>query len=489
MPTDSSHYDDLYLAIDQGGQSSRAIVFDQRGQIIAQAQRNVKAYQPGPDMVEYEPLAMLDSITQSIEDVISQLGDKRYKLSAAGLATQRSNITCWNRQTGDAISPILSWQDRRTHKWLQQFQSQAEAIHKTTGLFMTSHCGASKLRWCLDNIQAVQQADNDKLLALGPMASFIVCNLVQGNPLLTDPINASRTQLLNIETGNWDNELIKLFGLPAETLPQCVPNIFDYGVISVPTFDDCNIPLKLVTGDQSAAMYAYGKLQQDTAYINIGTGAFVSRPSGQSHIYSQHLLTSVVLQKQQHREYVLEGTVNGAASAIKWLARQANVDDIFNSLEEWLTQSKEPPLFLNGISGLGSPYWIADFPSQFIGEGTMHEQAVAIVESIVFLLNKNLDEMHHLSAPPEQIQISGGLAQLNGLCQRIADISQLPVYRPIESEATARGIAFLLADCPQQWPETETGIWFNPQDNDPLTKRYQQWQQQMDNTIQSLHNN
>ena len=486
MTTDFSHYDDLYLAIDQGGQSSRAIVFDQRGQIIAQAQREVKAYQPGPDMVEYEPLAMLDSITQSIEEVITQLGDKRFAVKSAGLATQRSNIACWNKQTGDALSPILSWQDRRTHKWLEQFQSQAEIIHKKTGLFMTAHCGASKLRWCLDHIDTVAQAQKENILALGPMASFIACNLVQGNPLLTDPINASRTQLLNIESGNWDNELIEQFGLPAETLPQCVPNLFDYGILQI---EDCHIPLKLVTGDQSAAMYAYGKLQADTAYINIGTGAFVSRPSGPSHIYGQHLLTSIVLQKNQQREYVLEGTVNGAASAIKWFARQTSVDNIFSSLEEWLTQSKEPPLFLNGISGLGSPYWIADFPSQFIGEGTMHEQAVAVVESIAFLLTRNLDEMHQLSSPPEQIQISGGLAQLDGLCQRIADISQLPVYRAVESEATARGIAYLLADCPEEWPESEPGIWFNPRTNESLTGRYQQWQRHMDTTIQSLKTN
>ncbi|MDH5570242.1 MAG: FGGY family carbohydrate kinase [Gammaproteobacteria bacterium] len=484
MPHNYSHNDDLYLAIDQGGQSSRAIIFDQRGQIIAQAQRDVEAYQPGPDRLEYEPLAMLDSISQSIDDVLNQLGERRYKITAAGLATQRSNICCWDRQTGDALSPILSWQDRRAHKWLQQFQSQTESIHKKTGLFMTAHYGASKLRWCLDNIPSVQQAYEEHTLALGPMASFIISNLVQGNPLLTDPINASRTQLLNIKTGNWDHELIKLFGLPIETLPQCVPNLFDYGTIQI---DDCPLPLKLVTGDQSAAMYALGKLQPDTAYINIGTGAFVSRPSGQLQIYSPHLLTSIILHKDKQQEYVLEGTVNGAASALKWFAHQVGVEDIFSSLEEWLKQSENPPLFLNGVSGLGSPYWITDFPSQFIGEGTMHEQAAAIVESIVFLLSINLEQMRQLSSPPEQIQISGGLAQLNGLCQRIADISHLPVYRPLEAEATARGMAYLLADCPQHWIENEPGEWFHPEDNQPLIIRYRQWQEQMDKVVQAMN--
>ncbi|MCW9023427.1 MAG: FGGY family carbohydrate kinase [Gammaproteobacteria bacterium] len=473
-------HDDLYLCIDQGGQSSRAIVFDHQGQVVAKAHQPLTAHRPGPDKVEYEPLGLLDSITQSIDDVLQQLGSRANNIKAAGLATQRSNVACWDTETGHALGPVLSWQDRRMHEWLQSLQQHAESVHKKTGLFMSAHCGASKLRWYLDHIPRIDKIQQENHLAMGPMASFIIYNLLEERPLLTDPVNASRTQLLNIKNSQWDSDLIELFGLPASSLPQCVPNLFDYGRMHIA---EKHIPLRLLTGDQSAAMYAYGRVQPDTAYINIGTGAFVSRPLGPVRVLSPHLLTSIILQKNKQREYVLEGTVNGGASAIKWFAHETGVKDIFDSLPAWLNEAKEVPLFLNGISGLGSPYWIADFPCRFIGEGTLQEQAVAVVESIVFLLNENLEAMRHLSSPPEQIQITGGISQIDGICQRLADISQLPVYRPADCEATARGSAFLLAGCPEYWPEAEAGTWFEPQSNMALNKRYVEWRKEMKTAV------
>lgn len=468
--------DDLYLCIDQGGQSSRTIVFDHLGQVVVEARQTISANKPGPNKVEYEPLGLLDSISNSIEDAVMQLGARANHIKAAGLATQRSNVACWDTETGQALAPILSWEDRRTHEWLKPLQTHADVVHRKTGLFMTAHCGASKLRWYLDHIPDIDETLQKKQLALGPMASFIVYSLVDEQSLYTDPVNASRTQLLDIESGQWDTNLTHLFGIPRNTLPECVPNLFDFGHIQV---NDRRIPLQLVTGDQSAAMYAYGHIQPDTAYINMGTGAFVSRPLGPIRVFSPHLLTSVVLQKNHQREYVLEGTVNGAASAIKWFSQQAEFDNIFESLAQWLQETREAPIFLNGISGLGSPFWVAEFPSQFIGEGTVQEKAVAVTESILFLLNENLEVMHHLASPPEQIQVTGGLAQMDSLCQRLADIAQLPVYRPMDCEATARGCAYLLAGSPEHWPEVEPGTWFEPQINTPLNKRYVEWRKQM----------
>jgi glycerol kinase len=472
--------DTLYLCIDQGGHASRAIVFNHTGVMLASAYAEVKTQHPAKHFVEYQAEHILQSINKSIKDVLKQLGDKKKDIVSAGLATQRSNVVCWHKDTGEALSPVISWQDRRNTDWLNQFSDKNEHIHKSTGLFLSPHYGASKLRWCIDHIPEVRAAIEKNTLALGPMASFITFNLVKEHTLVTDPVNASRTQLWNLRKRNWDNELLTLFDVPLSALPQCVPSIHNYGHLNI---DEVNIPLKLVTGDQSAAMYAYGHLQADTAYINTGTGAFLSRSSGPLPLYSRRLLTSIIFQdetsKRIQNHYVLEGTVNGAGSALEWLSDQYPDEHLFNYLSGWLDEIETPPLFLNGVSGLAAPFWQPDFQSQFDREANVKEKAVAIIESIVFLLKANLDEMSKLSSPPEQIQITGGLAALNGLNQRIADISELPVYRPTQCEATARGTAYLLADQPARWPEQDEGDWFKPEDNPALLKRYKNWTEAM----------
>ena len=469
--------DTLYLCIDQGGHASRAIVFNHEGEMVSSAYCDVATQHPEENFVEQRAEDILESIHSSIKQVLEDLGrEKQQHIISAGLATQRSNIVCWHKETGKALSPVISWQDRRNTDWLNQLQDKNEHIHKTTGLFLSPHYGASKLRWCIDNIAEVKQALNEHKLAFGPMASFIAFNLVKEKSLFVDPVNASRTQLWNLKTRTWDDELLALFDIPVSALPLCVPSIHDYGHIAV---DDLNIPLRLVTGDQSAAMYAYGELQPDTAYVNTGTGAFLSRSSGPIPLYGRRLLTSIILQDEDHKQlqnhYVLEGTVNGAGSALEWLSQEYPDTNIFDHLSQWLNEIETPPFFLNGISGLAAPFWQPDFKTKFDRETNVNEKAVAIIESIVFLLKACLDEMSKLSSPPEQIQITGGLASLDGLNQRLADVSGLAVYRPTECEATARGTAYLLAEQPSHWPEEDAGVWFDPADNPALIKRYQDW--------------
>ncbi len=466
----------LYLCIDQGGHASRAIVFNQNGEEICSAYCEVQTQHPAKNFVELNATQVIKSIDSAIKQVLEKLGDKKRDIISAGLATQRSNVVCWNKKTGEALSPIISWQDRRNADWLEQFHDQNEHIHKLTGLFMSPHYGASKLRWCLENIPEVKTALDDHSLAFGPMASFISFHLSKENFLLADPVNASRTQLWNLNKHHWDDELLELFNIPLSALPHCVPSMHHYGTLEL---DGLNIPLRLVTGDQSAAMYAYGHLQPGTAYVNTGTGAFISRSSGPLALYSRRLLTSLIfrdseLRGESQNHYVLEGTVNGAGSALEWLANQHPEVNIFDHLAEWLNDIT-PPLFLNGISGLGAPFWQANFKTQFNHEASVNEKAVAVVESIIFLLKASLDEMSKLSSPPEQIQITGGLASLDGLNQRLADLSGLPVYCPTQCEATARGTAYLLAEQPSHWPEQDVGNWFEPEQNIALVKRYNEW--------------
>ena len=188
------------------------------------------------------------------------------------------------------------------------------------------------------------------------------------------------------------------------------------------------------------------------------------------------MLTSLILQQANKTQYVLEGTVNGAGSALEWFADEYVIPNLQQQLPSWLREYANPDvLFLNGISGLGAPFWVADFPSRFEGSANPQARAVAVVESIVFLIQASLDEMLKLASPPEQIQVTGGLAQLDGLCQRLADLSGLPVYRPLQCEATGRGTAYLLADSPHHWPEENPGDWFAPLDNPLLKQAYRQW--------------
>lgn len=466
----------LFLAIDQGGHASRAMVFNLDGDVIARSEYPIKTLRPKPHFVEHDAAALLQSVRHCIEDAIQQLGDKAQKLAAAGLATQRSNVVCWDKVTGQALSPIISWQDTRAHEWLGQLELDRLDIHKTTGLFPSAHYGASKLRWCLDNIAEVRQAQAEGRLYCGPMSSYLTYHLVQEKNCVVDPVNASRTLLWHIHRKNWDQFLLEKFGIDPATLPTCVATSHDYGTLDI---EGCRIPLTIVTGDQSSALYAYGDVQFDTAYVNVGTGAFVSRPSGYAMLYARRLLTSVIYSDHQESRYVLEGTVNGAGAALEWLQQQYPVDDLQKKLPLWLERVTDPPLFLNGVAGLASPYWLADFESELQETDNLEAKYVAVIESIAFLLNANVQEMMKFASPPQQLQISGGLAQLDGLCQRLTDLSRLPIYRPKECEATARGLAYLAAKMPKRWPENDHGDWFKPKANPILDSRFLYWEQAM----------
>jgi len=471
----------LYLALDQGGHASRALVFDARGALLAKRLREVAVHHPQPDWVEYDPEELVSSLLNAAREVLQELGANAAQIASAGLATQRSSIVCWDRVTGQALSPVISWQDWRAHAWLARFALHAEAIHATTGLMLSAHYGASKLRWCLDHLPAVAQAQTEGRLAFGPLASFLIFRLTEEHTLAVDPANAARTLLWNIKSMDWDEGLLHLFGIPAAALPPCVPTRHYFGHLEA---EGRRIPLTIVNGDQSAALFAYGAPHANSAYINMGTGAFVQRLSGEYPGHQPRLLTGIVLHDGDEKTYVLEGTVNGAGAALQWIEEDLGLDNLEQELPAWLAQNHvEPPLFLNGISGLGSPYWVADFESRFSAEAEPWQMAVAVAESIVFLLQANLDLFQKLASPLEQIIASGGLTWYEGLCQCISDLSGLPLYRPAEYEATARGTAWLLAGKPRDWPEQEFGVWFKPRANPALRVRYQRWRVAMDTAL------
>jgi glycerol kinase len=448
---------------------------------MARAERVIATRHPRPDWVEHDPEELLASVCDAIGDVVTSLAERAHDLAAAGLATQRSTIVCWDKESGTALSPVISWQDRRAHAWLVRFAPRQADVHMRTGLMLSAHYGASKLRWCLDHLPSVHHAAEKGTLACGPLASFLLFRLLEERPLLVDPSNAGRTLLWNLASRDWDPWLLELFGVARGLLPACAPTRHDYGTLRVS--ERC-VPLTILNGDQSAALFAFGTPDGDTAYINMGTGAFVLR-AGAQRLDAPHLLASIAYADDGFARYVLEGTVNGAGAALAWAGETLGIAEVESSLDAWLQRDGVPPLFLNGISGLGSPFWVADFPSRFTAEAEPWQKAVAVAESIIFLLQANLDEFGRAGATFRRIIVTGGLAQSSALCQRLADLSGLSVYRSVEHEATARGLAFLLAGQPSAWPQPASND-FTPRPNAPLCERYMRWRSTLDAAIRAL---
>ncbi len=466
-----SRVERLYLCLDQGGHASRALVVAEQGEVLSRGAQEVQTFHSGANRVEHRPEEIIASLKEAIGQAIQPLGARVKNIVAAGLATQRSTIVCWDRTDGMPLSPVISWQDRRAAEWLEQFAHEVATVKDITGLVLSPHYGASKLRWCLDHLPAVTTAAQEGRLAAAPLASFLLFHLLKEQPLLIDPANAGRTLLFNRRTANWDPALLKLFDIPQNVLPRCVANRHAFGTLPIgPTV----VPLQLLTGDQPAALFARARPGADTAFINIGTGAFIQRVADISQGVATGLLNSIAYRDEREIIYVSEGTVNGAGAAIAWVAQELEIPDIDAKLHEWLSAVAEPVLFLNGIAGLGAPFWIADFPSRFVGTSGVPSMAVAVVESIVFLLLVNFERMQN-EVPLKQLVVSGGLAHYDGLCQRLADLSRLPVYRPQEHEATALGLAYLLADAPDRWPSAVGDVGFMPRVNPALAARYSRW--------------
>ena len=463
------------LALDQGGHASRALVVDQEGRVLAQAERRIATRGIGTGKVEHSATALLRSLQQAAEAAVAAL-PATLDIEAAGLATQRSSIACWDRETARPLSPVLSWQDRRAARRVATLAAETAWVEDLTGLKLSPHYGATKLDWCLRHVPAVRRAAKAHRLGAGPLASLALAGLLEERPCFADPVNGARTQLMDIRRGEWSERLCRLFRVPQEILPVCVANRHAFGHLRVA---GRRIPFTVLIGDQPAALFASGQPEPDVAYMNVGTGAFVQCLSPKR---VPGLLQSILWRDTRRTLFALEGTVNGAGSALDALAKRHGVTSraLMRGLPRWLASEKEPPLFLNGIGGLGAPYWQPDFRSRFIGRGDIGSHAAALAESILFLLLENLDRMQTAMLGLRRIRISGGFAQVDGLCQRLADLSGLVVERPGLHEATALGLARLLGADDMRAAET---VGFEPRPIPALLARRRRWQEAMQEAL------
>lgn len=467
----------LYLALDQGGQSTRALIFDESGTAVARGAASVRQSCPDAVTVEQDAEELVASLKTACEQAVQAIGlGAGPRIAAAGLATQRSSIVCWDSRTGAALSPVLSWQDRRAMPLMPAYEEHASLVAERTGLRLSPHYGAPKMRWCLDNLPAVKAALKGGYLAMGPLASFLAFRAVVPQPLVADPANAGRTLLWGHERQDWDPDLLDIFGIPGTVLPLCAPSRYPFGGVRA---GGSFVPLAILTGDQAAALYCEGPPRADAIYVNMGTGAFLQRPTHRPAADRGRLLWSVAMRDGPERVDVLEGTVHGAGAALAWGSAALGYPDLARDCSRLLAEPGPRPLFLNAVGGLGSPYWRPDAVSRFEGDGTVAAKAAAIVESIVFLIQENIDAICALTGPCATLVVTGGLAASDGLCQALANLSGLVVRRPAEHEATARGLAFLAAGGPRDWPaDRETQLFWAAED-EALRERHARWRAAM----------
>ncbi len=449
----------LVLALDQGGHASRACLVDDDGAIRAQATVPIRTRHGPHGEVEHDPEELVESLRSAAGQVLAQLpalsggAAASLDVAAAGLATQRSTLVCFERGSGAALSAAISWQDRRNADWLAGFAPHAARVQSLTGLPLSPHYGVGKMRWCLDHLAAVRAARLRGQLQIAPLAAFLMQRLT-GREALVDPANASRTLLWDSARRDWSPELLELFGIEPALLPACAHTCADFGLLrrdfgSLRADDAAGIgpgiPLRAITGDQSAVPFGFGAPDEQTVYANLGTGAFLQRPLRSRPVDARPLLSSVLAVGPQAAWYCLEGTVNGAGSAVQAFASRCAIPEalLWGQLEQ-LRGSPALPLYVNGIGGLGSPYWRPQQPSYFIGAGSVVERFAAVVESIVFLLAANLDCMCRLGAGPHRVLLSGGLSGSDWLCRRLASTLDVPVLRTTQ-EATVLGVAALAA--------------------------------------------
>jgi len=473
------------LALDQGSHASRACIFDAHGALLANATVPVATRHPAPLQVEQDAVELLESVRTAATQALQAARARQpgLELLAAGLAVQRSTLVCCSRQDGSALTPALSWQDQRNAAWLAGLAAHAPRVRELTGLPMSPHYGASKLRWCLDHLAPVARAAAAGDLLAAPLASYLAWRLCEGRGApRVDAANASRTLLFDSTQLDWSDELLRCFAIERAWLPDCAPTRAEWGTLRVA---DSAVPLRALTGDQSAVPYATGDPDTSTVYVNLGTGAFIQRPLHLRPPAPAPLLGSVLSNDHDAALYSLEGTVNGAGSAVSWFCEQERCDEppLWAALDRVATHSALP-VFLNSVGGLGSPWWRSATEPRYLAaaddpgaapmppspDGRLTRFA-ALIESIAFMIAVNAQLLEAQAGPPRRVLLAGGMSRSKWLCRRLASLLGLPV-EAIDAEASARGVARLAApDFTAHWAATASARYI-PEPDAALRERY-----------------
>ena len=443
------------LALDQGTSSSRSIVFDSLGNIVAMAQRELPQIFPQPGWVEHDAMEIWRGQLATAQEVLVKTGLQARDITAIGITNQRETTVVWNRKTGVPIHHAIVWQDRRAEPTCVQLRERglAETIQQKTGLLIDAYFSGTKLKWLLDNVPDARAQAQRGELAFGTIDSWLIWRLTQGAVHATDVSNASRTMLFNVHTNQWDAELLAALDIPAELLPIVKPSSAIYGHVSADLLG-ASIPIGGVAGDQQSALFGQACFKSGMAKNTYGTGCFMLMHHGDKFQTSSNgLLTTSAAQTTHQPEFAMEGSVFIGGAVVQWLRDGLHA---IQSSGEVQTLAQSVPdsggvMMVPAFTGLGAPYWQANARGTITGltrGSTMAHIARAALESIAFqsaalLLAMSRDAVAAGAAPVSELRVDGGACTNDMLMQFQADLLGIPVLRPAVIETTALGAANL----------------------------------------------
>ncbi len=484
------------LSLDQGTTSSRAIIFDKQGAIQTMAQQEFEQIFPKPGWVEHNAEEIWKTQLAVAQEALAKIGVTAADISGIGITNQRETTVIWDRATGKPVHNAIVWQDRRTADFCRRLKEKGHAddIQSKTGLVLDAYFSGSKIPWILDNVEGAREKAAAGELAFGTIDSWLVWNLTGGKTHITDATNASRTMLFNIETMAWDEELLKLFNVPASVMPEVRSCSEVYGE----TTDDCfggAIPIAGIAGDQHAALFGQACHESGMAKNTYGTGCFMLMNTGEEIVRSkQNLLTTVAWKIGDKVEYALEGSVFIAGAVVQWLRDQLGIIESAPDIEALaLTEENNGDVyFVPAFAGLGSPHWDPYARGTITGltrGSSKGHIARAALEGIAYQSMDVLKAMELDSGIKLcELRVDGG-ASLNALLMQFqSDILKVPVVRPKIPETTALGAAYLAGLATGYWEsrdeiaeQWQVDARFEPNmDDDTIEKRVNGWKKAVD---------
>ena len=430
---------DIIISLDQGSSNSRAAVIEAAtGKILAKKFVPVP-FEAGQNSVYYDGAALYNTQIEALEEVKKHFSLNEVK--AIALSAQRSTIVLWDKQTGSALCPVLSWLDGRAAAISAQNLLSQEVFHQKTGLYNTPYFSAPKIKWCIENYPHVKKAYSQGRLCVGPVASFLLWRMSEDKVFACDSTFAQRTLLFNINTKTWDEELLESFGLTKTILPEVKHSFDDFG-----SYD--GIPIKLCLGDQQAASAACGLLKEGSANINYGTGGFFLLNIGQKKDFLPGILTSLAWDSSsKNADYILEAPLITAGSLFTWLEK-LGFDFTLQNLRDIAKVAREEVLFLPALGGLGAPWWNYKLKPVISGlevASTKEDIICAAVRGLNFIMTDIIYYLKQKGYNIASLQMSGGLSKDGVLPQLQSDILQMPLAQQEEKETTLIGAAAVCA--------------------------------------------
>ena len=439
------------LSIDQGTTSTRAVIFDAQAHAVATAWQDIAASYPNNGWVEQDPLEIWQKTKAVCIEALQQANLQASDIFCIGITNQRETTVVWDRKTGQPIYPAIVWQDRRTAEACAALveKSLDSLIALKTGLVIDPYFCASKIAWLLDNVTSAREQALRGQLAFGTIDSYLLWQLTGGKVHATDATNASRTMLFNINTGQWDDELLQLFDIPRDLLPEVYDSAADFGVTDTDLFGG-EIAIGAMIGDQQAALVGQFCFDQGASKCTFGTGCFMMMNTGKKPVASSNrLLTTIAYQLQGETTYALEGSIFIAGAAVQWLRDKVHLINDAAETEQLAASIADTGgvYMVPAFTGLGAPYWDPQARAAILGltrDSGVEQIVRAALEAICYQSSDLLQAMEQDSKRVvTTLKVDGGMVANNWLMQFLADILALPIARPSYHETTAKGAALL----------------------------------------------